>query len=239
MAIRAPRIRRSSAAGRESRSRPSNRAWPDTCAPWVRPMTVSMVTLLPDPDSPTTPITVPGRRSRSTPRTACRGPSGVEKVTRRSRTWSRGALMGRWRQGPAARRGGPPATRRRGSGRGAGPRWSPPPARWSLQPHVGDVAVPGEGGDDVVLHPGGAHEVQLLVEHRDHGRVLHDLEVGVVPVLPRLIRGGGGQRLVDVGVDDRAVVVTEVGAVGTVGPAVEERLDHGPAVVAVPVRHPA
>ena len=57
----------------------------------VRPITVSPVTLLPDPDSPTIPSVRPRARSSDTPSTACTIPSRVRNVTRRSRISSTGA----------------------------------------------------------------------------------------------------------------------------------------------------
>ena len=49
-----------------------------------------IVTLLPEPDSPTTPSVCPGRTSNETPSTALTIPSSVLKYVRRSRTESNG-----------------------------------------------------------------------------------------------------------------------------------------------------
>ena len=50
----------------------------------VRPITVSIETLLPDPDSPTTPSIWPGSTESETPSTAFTTPSSVANRTRRS-----------------------------------------------------------------------------------------------------------------------------------------------------------
>ena len=50
----------------------------------VRPITVSIETLLPDPDSPTTPSISPESTENETPSTAFTTPSSVAKRTRRS-----------------------------------------------------------------------------------------------------------------------------------------------------------
>src|SRR5512137_122468 len=55
------------------------------------PMTAANVTLLPEPDSPTTPRHSPGRTSRSTPSTAVTTPERVAKRTTRPRIASSGA----------------------------------------------------------------------------------------------------------------------------------------------------
>src|SRR5918911_5260014 len=57
----------------------------------MRPITVSQVTLLPDPDSPTTPSVSPGEMASETPSTAFTTPSSVGKWTLRSFTSSRGS----------------------------------------------------------------------------------------------------------------------------------------------------
>src|SRR6266851_4746031 len=51
-----------------------------------------IVTLLPQPDSPTIPTTWPGRTSKLTPSTARTVPSSSSKTTLRSRTESRGSV---------------------------------------------------------------------------------------------------------------------------------------------------
>ena len=83
-----PRIRRRSSLGSVSRSRPSNRAVPAIVrsGPRVRPMTVSIVTLLPEPDSPTMPEHLPGVHVQGDTATACTTPSSVAKSTVRSRS---------------------------------------------------------------------------------------------------------------------------------------------------------
>src|SRR5215467_13419105 len=54
--------------------------------------TAFIVTLLPQPDSPTIPTTWPGRTSKLTPSTARTVPSSSSKTTRRSRTASSGSI---------------------------------------------------------------------------------------------------------------------------------------------------
>src|SRR3954447_16066742 len=75
-----PRSFRSSLAGIFSRSRPSKRISPPTIRPgglWISPRIDIAVTLLPDPDSPTTPNVSPGWRSQLTSFTARTTPPGV------------------------------------------------------------------------------------------------------------------------------------------------------------------
>ena len=49
------------------------------CLESIRPMTVRKETLLPDPDSPTTPSVSPGSSENETPSTAFTNPSSVGK----------------------------------------------------------------------------------------------------------------------------------------------------------------
>ena len=128
MPISAPRTRRRSFSLIVSRSRPSNSAVPVISAPRVRPMIVWVLTLLPEPDSPTMPSVWPGSMEKEMPWTARTRPSSVGKETRRSVTSSRlmvpraavGARVRR-RGGRArpsgGRAGGPRAARPAGSGR--------------------------------------------------------------------------------------------------------------------------
>src|SRR3954463_14353780 len=93
MAISFPRSVRSSSSVAFSRSRPSKRISPLICTPGlkrVRPMTVRLETLLPDPDSPTMPSASPLPTLYDTPSTAFTTPSAVGKWTFRSRTSRRG-----------------------------------------------------------------------------------------------------------------------------------------------------
>ena len=65
-----------------TRSRPSQRMRPATIRPGgmaISFTTVSAVTVLPEPDSPTTPSVSPRSSERSTPSTACTMPSSVAK----------------------------------------------------------------------------------------------------------------------------------------------------------------
>src|SRR5215211_278926 len=88
MAIFLPRISRSSLVCSLSRSRPSNRTSPEIRPPLARPMMARLVTLLPEPDSPTMPRVWPGSSEKLTPSTALTTPSSVSKWTLRSRTSS-------------------------------------------------------------------------------------------------------------------------------------------------------
>ncbi len=81
MEMRLPRI--SSISGSESaaRSLPSKKTAPSTIFPEAgsRRMMESEVTLLPLPDSPTSPMIWPGSMAKSTPLMACTTPSSVKK----------------------------------------------------------------------------------------------------------------------------------------------------------------
>ncbi len=79
---------RISSFGSFSRSTPWKSTSPDISAYFesVRPMTVSELTLLPEPDSPTMPSVSPGCTLYDTPSTAFTMPSSVLKWTRRSLT---------------------------------------------------------------------------------------------------------------------------------------------------------
>src|SRR5947209_14526370 len=84
MAIADPRSVRSPRGCKPTSPRPRYLTDPDTVAlPGRSPSTASIVTVLPEPDSPTTPRTFCGSSVRSTPRTADTGPSGVGNVTSR------------------------------------------------------------------------------------------------------------------------------------------------------------
>jgi hypothetical protein len=64
---------------------------PETISPagaGMSPMMDRAVTLLPQPDSPTTASTSPGRTSKLTPSTAWTVPTSVWKTVLRSSTWS-------------------------------------------------------------------------------------------------------------------------------------------------------
>src|SRR5204862_157351 len=60
------------------------------CFEVTRPMTVRKPTLLPEPDSPTTPSVSPGAREQELPSTALTRPSSVGKCTLRFLTSRRG-----------------------------------------------------------------------------------------------------------------------------------------------------
>ena len=65
-----------------TRSRPSNRIWPSTMRPGGIAISFRIdiaVTVLPQPDSPTTQSVSPLLSAMSTPSTACSMPSSVEK----------------------------------------------------------------------------------------------------------------------------------------------------------------
>ena len=63
-------------------------AEPLMSAPGLSPSIVSALTLLPDPDSPTTPRVFPVSTEKDSPRTACTNPSEVGKLTVRLSTVS-------------------------------------------------------------------------------------------------------------------------------------------------------
>src|SRR5512134_1653063 len=88
IAMRAPRMRRSSSSGKPSRSVPSNRIRPPTMRPGAStsPRIEKPVTVLPQPDSPTRPSTSPGRTSKLTSSTARATPARVKKWVFRSCT---------------------------------------------------------------------------------------------------------------------------------------------------------
>src|SRR3954452_25620243 len=88
-----PRISRRSLSEAFRRSRPSNITSPEMCAFFwrVRPITVRLETLLPEPDSPTIPSALPGYTSYEMPSTAFTRPSSVSKCTYRSRTLRSGS----------------------------------------------------------------------------------------------------------------------------------------------------
>src|SRR4051795_198475 len=88
-----PRIARSSLSEACSRSRPSKITSPEMRAFFwrVRPITVRLETLLPEPDSPTIPSACPRSTSYEMPSTAFTRPSSVSKCTYRSRTVSSGS----------------------------------------------------------------------------------------------------------------------------------------------------
>ena len=92
MATLLPRTPRNSRSESCSRSRPFSSAWPAMCASPARRSSESALTVLPDPDSPTSANFSPARISKSTPCTTSLSP----KRTRRPDTCSStGALIGR------------------------------------------------------------------------------------------------------------------------------------------------
>ena len=87
--ISRPRTLRRVASSADSRSRPSKRAVPDSCAEAGSSRSSDIaVTLLPQPDSPTTASTSPGSSENDTRSTACTEPSSVSKRTESSSTSS-------------------------------------------------------------------------------------------------------------------------------------------------------
>src|SRR6266511_1515819 len=89
-----PRMRRSSFFETLSRSLPLKRASPRTMRPGgcgINPRMDIVLTLLPEPDSPTIPSVSPGKRSYEIPSTACTTPSSVVNSTTRSRIERRGS----------------------------------------------------------------------------------------------------------------------------------------------------
>ncbi len=91
MLIRLPRSFRISLSRRVSRSRPSKRTEPAVTLPGgaMRRITDRLVTLFPQPDSPTRPRISPRSTWKSTPVTARTTPSGVRKLVSRPSTSSR------------------------------------------------------------------------------------------------------------------------------------------------------
>src|ERR671934_2669489 len=88
MAISLPRIVRRRFLPTLSRSSPLKIASPRTIRPGgcgISPRIDIVLTLLPEPDSPTMPSVSPGYRSYDTPSTACTIPSSVLNSTTRSR----------------------------------------------------------------------------------------------------------------------------------------------------------
>src|SRR5688572_32977225 len=82
IAISFARILRIPAPSSGTRSRPCHSTWPATMRPGgigTSFITVSAVTVFPQPDSPTTPSVSPRSTVRSTPSTACTQPSSVAK----------------------------------------------------------------------------------------------------------------------------------------------------------------
>ncbi len=88
----APRMRRICSSLASSSSSPAKRTEPSMreLRPRVRPMTVSEVTDLPEPDSPTMARISPSSIVSETSSTALTRPSSVANVTRRSETSSSG-----------------------------------------------------------------------------------------------------------------------------------------------------
>ena len=88
MEMEPPRTLRISCSGKSSRLRPSSRILPPTTRPGgfgINRRTESAVTLLPQPDSPTTPRVSPLRTVRLTLSTARTVPASVMKWV--SRSW--------------------------------------------------------------------------------------------------------------------------------------------------------
>src|SRR6478672_415290 len=94
MEIASPRILRISVSGNASRSRPSKTTRPPTVRPGgdaIRRRIDSDVTLLPQPDSPTTASVSPRPTENETPSTARTTPSRVKKYVFKPRTSRSGA----------------------------------------------------------------------------------------------------------------------------------------------------
>ena len=99
MEICAPRTLRSARASSSSRFRPMNSIRPPTILPGgddTRPRMERAVTLLPQPDSPTSPRTSPRLTARSTPSTALIIPSRVWKCVRSPEMLRISASAGSW-----------------------------------------------------------------------------------------------------------------------------------------------
>src|SRR5579883_2832537 len=129
MARRSPRRSRSAWSGSARRSRPSKRMWPVTFAVRLgkRPITARKVTLLPEPDSPTTPSVRPRATPSETPSTArVTRPASPRKLTLRSEISSSvGIACTSLAKHPALCKRDAHAGRRRGLDA-----WAKSPARW-------------------------------------------------------------------------------------------------------------
>ena len=90
IAMRWPRKPRSVSRSSPTSSWPASLTEPATIRPGgsIRPRIESPVTLLPEPDSPTSPTTSPAATSNDTPSTAFTTPARVKKWVARSRTSS-------------------------------------------------------------------------------------------------------------------------------------------------------
>ncbi len=95
MAISRPRTWRSSAGFSPTSSRPSSLTEPEAMRPGgsIRPRIEKPVTLLPEPDSPTSPTISPASSENDTSLTARRGPRRVANSVERPSTASSGALI--------------------------------------------------------------------------------------------------------------------------------------------------
>src|SRR6266571_7572402 len=267
--ICAPRIRLSWSGRRLSRSVPSKTAFPSTHPPGISPSRVCVSTVLPLPDSPTMPSVRPFSTLNDTPRTACTRPSAVGKLTRRSVTSSRltgpsdvAACGSPPRASPGrAAPGAVPVTWHYStqtvpvipfseSGRACAAHARPDrvaspvsrPCSAAGYPHVGDVgAVVGPVDHRrraQVLNPLAGVVRKQLVQQRDEDRVLHHVHVRLVPDRASRRQRGRRLRLLDQVVQRLAAVAAVVAGVDhAVG--LEQRRDHGTAVVAEPVRDPA
>src|SRR5260221_12199272 len=94
IAIRRPRIAARRVRGASARFSPLSSAWPVTRArDGSSPSAASQVTLLPEPDSPTSPIASPLPMARSMPSTARETRPPVAKSTQRPRSSSKAGFM--------------------------------------------------------------------------------------------------------------------------------------------------
>src|SRR5215207_832252 len=113
--MRRPRILRSSSFGRPTSSRPSSRIEPETIRPGgsTSPISEKPVTLLPEPDSPTSPSTSARASENDTLSTALTTPALVKKWVVKFSTSRMGSVMGNAPPLPLAGRGRGGGRRRR------------------------------------------------------------------------------------------------------------------------------
>src|SRR5581483_9168061 len=205
MAILLPRMSRMPASSSLKRSRPSKITSPFSIRPGgegIRRMIERAVTLLPEPDSPTSATVSPASMSKDTSSTAVSRPRSVLKRVVRLRTCRSGWAMC-----------GPANTRLRRNWNRVGRAVSPPRKGRGTAPATSvahlllEVLVDPDAGVDragahgaraqlavVVLHPGPPRRIDVRRRHPDVGRLVEDLA-------RHLLEHGLALALVALGVD--------------------------------------
>src|SRR5262245_41220116 len=178
MAMPRPRTRCIAGSGSARRSWPWKRTVPPVMRPgWRRRRRIARaVTLLPHPDSPTSPTTSPGPTSRSTPTRTGAVPRGVWNSTVRPRTDRRGSVTrSPTTSGPPSHPPSPPPPPTGGRGESEGPTpWLAFSPALRVEPVLQPVAEQVEADDG--RHDGEAGEEghpplaggDLLHAHPDH-----------------------------------------------------------------------